>query len=68
MIEWVITFISSGTVGPKKRIFFSEKDIEAMTDFICKGMKTIADASDVVQILLPEGRYLVRLISLPRAS
>ncbi len=54
-VEWAITFSSSGTVGPKKRVFFSEADIEAITDYMGAGMKTVADESDVVQILLPRG-------------
>jgi phenylacetate-CoA ligase len=58
MVERAITFTSSGTVGPKKRIFFTESDIEAMTDYMGAGMKTVADSSDVVQILLPEGPVL----------
>lgn len=55
MVERAITFTSSGTVGPQKRVFFSEPDIEAMTDYMAVGIKTVADSSDVVQILLPEG-------------
>jgi phenylacetate-coenzyme A ligase PaaK-like adenylate-forming protein len=54
-IERIITFTSSGTMGPKKRIFFTEKDLEAITDYMGAGMKTVAGSSDVVQILLPEG-------------
>jgi phenylacetate-coenzyme A ligase PaaK-like adenylate-forming protein len=54
-VERAITFTSSGTVGPKKRVFFSEADIEAITDYMGAGMKTVTDESDVVQILLPEG-------------
>ena len=52
MVDRAITFTSSGTVGPKKRVFFSEADIEAITDYMAAGMKTVADSSDLVQILL----------------
>jgi len=54
----VITFTSSGTTGPQKRIFFSEKDIEIMTDFMGAGMSVVATSDDVVQIMLPKGMVL----------
>jgi phenylacetate-CoA ligase len=54
----VITFTSSGTTGPQKRIFFSEKDIEGMTDFMGAGMSVVATSDDVVQIMLPNGPVL----------
>ncbi|NWF77442.1 MAG: AMP-binding protein [Chloroflexi bacterium] len=54
----VITFTSSGTTGPQKRIFFSEKDIEVMTDFMGAGMSVVATSDDVVQIMLPKGMVL----------
>lgn len=57
-IERIVTFTSSGTMGPKKRIFFTQQDLDAITDYMGAGMKTVADASDVVQILLPEGPVL----------
>lgn len=53
----VITFTSSGTTGPQKRIFFSEKDVEGMTDFMGAGMSVVATSNDVVQIMLPRGRF-----------
>jgi phenylacetate-CoA ligase len=55
MVERAVTFVSSGTVGPRKRVFFSEADVEAIIDYMAAGMKTVADESDVVQILLPGG-------------
>lgn len=54
----VITFTSSGTTGPQKRIFFSEKDVEVMTDFMGAGMSVVATSDDVVQIMLPKGMVL----------
>ncbi len=54
----VITFTSSGTTGPQKRIFFSEKDVEVMTDFMEAGMSVVATSDDVVQIMLPRGPVL----------
>jgi phenylacetate-CoA ligase len=55
MVERAVTFVSSGTVGPRKRVFFSEADVEAIIDYMAAGMKTVADESDVIQILLPGG-------------
>ncbi|MDD4895889.1 MAG: hypothetical protein PHS21_03880 [Atribacterota bacterium] len=54
-IERAITFTTSGTIGPKKRIFFSDKDIEIMTDFMAVGMNTVMDENGVTQIFLPPG-------------
>jgi len=54
----VITFTSSGTTGPQKRIFFSEKDVEVITDFMGAGMNVVATSDDIVQIMLPKGPVL----------
>lgn len=50
------TFTSSGTIGPQKRVFFTESDLDTMTDFMAAGMRTAAVEGDVVQIMLPSGR------------
>jgi phenylacetate-CoA ligase len=57
-VERPISFVSSGTLGPRKRVYFTHADIESMTDFMAAGMKTVAGRDDVVQILLPEGPEL----------
>jgi len=54
----VITFTSSGTTGPQKRVFFTQKDLEIMTDFMAAGMSVVATKDDVVQIMLPRGPAL----------
>jgi phenylacetate-CoA ligase len=54
-VERAVTFVSSGTIGPQKRVFFSRADIEAIIDYMAAGMRTVADEYDVVQILLPGG-------------
>ncbi len=54
-IARIITFTSSGTIGPKKRIFFSRKDIDMMTDFMAAGINAVTGEKGVVQILLPKG-------------
>jgi phenylacetate-CoA ligase len=54
-ITRAITFTSSGTTGPQKSMYFSEKDIELITDFMGAGMSVVATSDDVVQIMLPRG-------------
>ena len=50
------TFVTSGTTGPRKKIFWTRADIERITDFMAAGIMTVAGANDVVQILLPDSR------------
>ena len=57
-ITRTITFTTSSTTGPQKSIFFSEKDIEVMTDFMGAGISVVANSDDVVQIVLPKGPVL----------
>ena len=52
----ITTFTSSGTIGPQKRIFFTDNDLETMTDFMAAGIGCVASEGDVVQILLPSAR------------
>lgn len=54
-IERIITFTSSGTVGPRKRVCFTEKDIDHITDYLAVGMNTATGRDSTVQILLPDG-------------
>jgi phenylacetate-CoA ligase len=54
-IARVTTFTTSGTTGPEKRVYCSDKDIEHMTEFMGAGMRTVAGKNDVVQIMLPSG-------------
>jgi phenylacetate-CoA ligase len=55
-IAHVTTFTSSGTVGPQKKTFFTDRDLEMMTDFMAAGMRTVASEGDRVQIMLPSAR------------
>lgn len=54
-IERIITFTSSGTIGPQKRVCFTRKDLEHITDFLGVGMNTSTRKDSTVQILLPDG-------------
>ena len=52
-VEKPVTFFSSGSTGTKKRIFFSQADIQKIMDFLPRGMNTVVDRG--------EGRVLVFL-------
>ena len=55
-IERVHTFVTSGTTGPQKKIFWSQGDLERIIRFMAAGIGTVAESTDVVQICLPDGR------------
>ncbi len=50
------SFVTSGTTGPQKKIFWTHKDLEKITDFMAAGMGMVAGPDDVIQIILPDGR------------
>jgi phenylacetate-CoA ligase len=50
------SFVTSGTTGPRKKVFWTRDDIERITDFMAAGIMTVAGKGDVVQIFLPDGR------------
>ena len=50
------TFITSGTTGPKKKIFWTQNDLDRITGFMAAGIGTVANPGDSVLILLPDGR------------
>lgn len=52
-ISRIVTLNSSGTNGERKRLFFTEKDLERTVDFFDYGMRSLTDASDRVLVLLP---------------
>jgi phenylacetate-CoA ligase len=49
-------FVTSGTTGPRKEIFWTRWDLERITGFMSAGIGTVATPKDTVQILLPDGR------------
>jgi phenylacetate-CoA ligase len=55
-IARVHTFVTSGTTGLQKKVFWTRNDLERITDFMAAGIGTVADRDDVVQIVLPDGR------------
>ena len=50
------TFVTSGTTGPRKQVFWTQWDLEKITDFMAAGIGTVAESKDTVQILLFNGR------------
>lgn len=52
-LEKYTSFVSSGTTGPRKSVYFSHADVEAITDFLGVGMRSAAPEGSAIQILLP---------------
>jgi phenylacetate-CoA ligase len=50
------TFVTSGTTGPQKKIFWTQGDLDRITDFMAAGMGMVAGPGDAVHIILPDGR------------
>ena len=52
-ISRIVTMTSSGTMGAPKRIFFTENDLKATTEFFAFGMLNIVTTGQRVLILMP---------------
>jgi len=50
------SFVTSGTTGPQKKVFWSRSDLEKIIEFMRTGIATVAGTQDVVQIMLADGR------------
>ncbi len=50
------SFVTSGTTGPQKKVFWSHGDLERIIEFMAAGIATVASTKDVVQIMLADGR------------
>ena len=50
------SFVTSGTTGPQKKVFWSRGDLERIVEFMAAGIATVAGPEDVVQIMLADGR------------
>jgi phenylacetate-CoA ligase len=50
------TFVTSGTTGPQKKIFWTQSDLDRITNFMAAGIGVVAGPADVVLIILPNGR------------
>lgn len=49
----VFTLTTSGTTGPKKKVFYSHRDLEEISDFMAACIKATEADGGAVQILLP---------------
>lgn len=54
-VRRVVSVESSGTTGKRKRLYFSEGDIERTISFFSKGMRWICGEGDKVGIFMPCG-------------
>ena len=50
------SFVTSGTTGPQKKVFWSHGDLARIVEFMAAGIATVAGPEDVVQIMLADGR------------
>ena len=50
------TFITSGTTGPQKKVFWTQGDLDRITSFMSAGIGTVANPGETVLILLPDGK------------
>ena len=50
------SFVTSGTTGPPKKVFWSRSDLDRIIEFMAAGIATVATHADVVQIMLADGR------------
>ncbi len=50
------TFITSGTTGPQKQVFWTQGDLDRIVDFMSAGIGVAANPGDSVLIILPDGR------------
>jgi phenylacetate-CoA ligase len=50
------TFVTSGTTGPQKKIFWTQNDLDRIVDFMSAGIGVVAEPSDAILIILPDGR------------
>ena len=61
-VKRIFTLYTGGTTGIPKQVFFSEKDLERITDYMGAAMKSVAEDGGIsnpgfkVHILLPNGK------------
>ncbi len=64
-VEKQVTFLSSGTTGIKKKVFFSAADVRTILRFLSAGMNSVTHDTATVHIILPNshGRGIGELLS-----
>lgn len=61
-VKRVFTLSTAGTTGPPKKVFFTQNELEEISDYMGAAMKSVAECGGidkegfVVQMLLPDGR------------
>ena len=51
----VHNFVTSGTTGPRKKIFWTKNDLDRIVCFLAAGIGTVSGRGDVVNVWLPAG-------------
>ena len=54
-IARIHNFATSGTTGPRKKIFWTQSDLDRIVRFMAAGICTVAGSGDVVNVWLPTG-------------
>lgn len=52
-VRRIVSLETSGTCGARKRIFFTQRDLDATVDFFYYGMQSVCDGANRVGILMP---------------
>ena len=52
-VRRIVSLETSGTSGARKRIFFTERDLDATVDFFHHGMQAVCNGANRVGILMP---------------
>ena len=53
-VERVVTFTTSGTTGPQKKVFFSSDDLNNIVKFMGIGLSHVINGGEAIVILLPD--------------
>ena len=51
----VHNFVTSGTTGPRKKVFWTLNDLDRIVRFLATGIGTVAGRGDIVNVWLPGG-------------
>ena len=54
-IARIHNFVTSGTTGPRKKIFWTQSDLDRVVRFMAAGIGTAAGSGDTVNVWLPTG-------------
>lgn len=54
-ISRVVSNVSSGTTGIRKRVFFTEEDLERTILYFCRGMRKLIEPGQTAAVCFPQG-------------